>query len=212
MTSSDSHSLTLTQVLERHWRALIHETSTSEAAFAAEVRAQYERLVPPHARTIEWSQHEDPVMRMRRDSERISRWFREDVYARFPVEALEAFIAAFPEERRWALQQALAARQGLLAVRIPESGFGADLDNLGRIGKETGEAIVAVSRLLEDGKIDGRDAPLARTALLEIEQAIAVLAEMRERIARQALGAEPVEQAAAAEVVPLVRERREGPR
>jgi hypothetical protein len=175
------------QVLERHWRELLHDTSVSEYVFCAEVRAQYERLVPAPARTIEWSHHPDAVSRMRRDAEKISRWFRDDVHARFPVEALEAFIFAFPHDRRFMLQQELAARQELLAVPMPHSGAGADAENLGRIGRETGEAIIAVSRMLEDGKIDGADFKSARAALTEIDQAVAVLIEMRERILSQAL-------------------------
>ena len=179
---------TLPQVLERHWRGLRHETSISEYVFAAEVRRHYERLVPSSARSIEWSQHPDITTRMRRDAEKLNRWFDDDVHARFPAEAIEAFIAAFPVERCFALQQELAGRQGLLAVPIPQAGDSADAENLGRIGRETGEAIIALSRMIEDGRIDKHDAKAAPRALREIDQAVAVLIEMRERIERQALG------------------------
>lgn len=179
--------LTMPQVLEQHWRSLIHETSVSEYVFATDVRGHYERLVPPSARSIEWSQHPDPTTRMKRDAEKLSRWFNDDVHARFPAEAIEAFILAFPVERRFVLQQELAARQGLLAVPVPHTGAGADADNLGRIGKETGEAIIALSRMLVDNRIDSHDKTLATKAIRELDQALAVLVEMRERIVRQAL-------------------------
>ena len=179
---------TMPQVLEQHYRRLLHETSISEYVFATEVRDHYELLVPPSARSIEWSQHPDPTTRMRRDAEKLSRWFRDDVHARFPVEALEAFITAFPVERRFALQQELAERQDLLAVPMPHDMAGADAANLGRVAKEAGEAIVALSEMFKDGRIDMRDAGLAPAALNEIEQALAALVEMRERIERQALG------------------------
>ena len=130
---------------------------------------------------------------MKRDAEKLGRWFDQDVHARFPVEALEAFILAFPQEhlRRFKLQQELAGRQDLLAVPMPHAGAGADADNLGRIGKETGEAIIALSRLLVDNRIDEHDRPLATKAVREIDQALAVLVEMRERILHQALGRQP---------------------
>ena len=188
-TMRHESQLTMPQVLERHWRSLVHETSISEYVFATAVRDHYERLVSPPARTIEWSQHPDPTTRMKRDAEKLGRWFDQDVHARFPVEALEAFILAFPQEhlRRFKLQQELAGRQDLLAVPMPHAGAGADADNLGRIGKETGEAIIALSRMLVDNRIDGNDRTLATKAIRELDQALAVLVEMRERIVRQAL-------------------------
>lgn len=179
--------LTLPQVLERHWRNLLHNTSVSEYVFAHEVREKYERLVKPDARNVEWSHHPEIVARTRRDAEKLSRWFRDDIHARFPAEAIEAFVGAFPFDRRFVLQQELAARQDLLAVPMPHHAVGADAENLGRIGRETGEAIVAVSRMLEDGRIDSSDSKSATAAIAEIAQAIAVLVEMRERILAQAL-------------------------
>lgn len=180
--------VTLPHVLERHWRGLLHETSLSEYVFAASVRAHHESIAPTAAHAIEWSQHPDLVTRMHRDAEKLSRWFRDDVHARFPLEALEAFIAAFPAARRFVLQQDIAHRQDLLAVPMPHAARGADAENLGRIARETGEAIIAVSRLIEDGTIDKNDADQAPAAVAEINQALAVLVEMRERISAQALG------------------------
>lgn len=183
-------SMSLTQLLETHWRSLLHQTSATEFAFGASVREHYEAGVPECSRTIEWSTQHDPVARMRRDAEKINRWFRKDGYSRFPVEALESFIAAFPPDRRFTLQLEVVSRQNLLAIPIPTAHPGADGANLGAIGKETGEAIIALSALLDDGVIDHRDAKKADRAITQIDEAMAVLAEMRERIQRQAL-AEP---------------------
>lgn len=180
-------SLNLTQLLEKRWRELLHETSVTEFAFGSTVREHYEATVAEHARSIEWSTHADPVSRMRRDAEKINRWFREDVHARFPVEALESFVSAFPPDRRFTLQVEMSARQSLLAIPIPASRPGADGINLGSIGKETGEAIIALSDMLEDGVIDQRDAGKANKAITQINEAMSVLAEMRERIQRQAM-------------------------
>lgn len=187
MTMRHESRVTMPQVLERHWRALLHETSISEYVFAAEVRAQYERQVAPAARSIEWSQHDDMVTRLKRDAEKLSRWFRDDVHARFPAEAVEAFVLAFPPDRRFALQQELASRQALLVIPAINSSASADTDNLGRIAKETGEAIMALSSMLDDNRIDEHDRDIAPKAVAEIDQAVAVLVEMRKRVVQQAL-------------------------
>lgn len=187
MTMRQQAQHSMPQVLERHWRDLLHGTSISEYVFAAEVRVQYERLVAVAARTIEWSQHNDLVTRMKRDAEKLNRWFRDDVHARFPAEAIEAFILAFPPDRRFVLQQELATRQGLLVFPAINASAHADTDNLGRIARETGEAIVALSGMLEDNVINERDRELAPKAISEIDQAVSTLIEMRERVSLQAL-------------------------
>lgn len=180
-------STNLTHLLERRWRDLLHTTSVTESTFGTSVREHYEATVPEHARSIEWSTHPDLVSRMRRDAEKINRWFREDVHARFPVEAFESFVVAFPSERRFALQIEIAARQNLLVIPMPISRPGADTANLGAIAKETGEAIVALSYMLADGVIDHRDSHKVGDAVTQIDEAMAVLASMRERIQQRAL-------------------------
>lgn len=180
--------LTVPQVLERHWLDLLHETSVSEYVFATTVREHYERLVLPSARTIEWSNHPDPTTRMKRDAEKLSRWFDNDVRARFPAEVVESFIAAFPADRRFGLQQELAGRQGLLVWLAPQAGVGADCDNLGRAGKETGEAMIAVAAMLDDNVINSLDKDRAEQAVGQINEAVAVWIELRTRIQHQALG------------------------
>lgn len=184
----ESHPITFPQVLERAWRSLRRETSVSDYVFAAEVRSHYERLVPPSARSIEWSQHPDITTCMRRDAEKLNRWFDDDVHARFPAEVIEAFIEAFPVERRLTLQQELAKRQGLLVWLMPQAGAGADCDNLGRASKESGEAMIAVAAMLDDNVIDKLDKDKAENAVTQINEALAVWIEVRTRIERQALG------------------------
>ena len=177
----------LPQVLEAHWLAYLRETGTSEATFAAGLRAHFEATVPEYARSVDWSPHPDAFMRMQRDAQKVKRWFDPDVTARFPLEALESFIAAFPVERRWTLQAEILGRQGLLAVPMPAFSGTADAANLGRMGKETGEAIMAAAALLDDGVIDERDAARAEETVRQIDEGIAVMLEMRKRIEQQAL-------------------------
>ncbi len=187
-TPMNSEHLSLIQLLRQRYLQLLHETSLSEATFSAGVREHYERLVPAAARSIEWSTNPDDVKRLRRDAEKISRWFDEDVAARFPLEAYEAFVLAFPADRRMALMQEIAARSGLLVWPMPAGGASEDCAELGALCREAGDAIQAVSGLLDDGKIDERDRHGAQAALTEIDEAMAALIAMRERIERQALG------------------------
>jgi hypothetical protein len=183
----------LVKLLEEQWTRLRRETVVSGYVFATAVREHYEANIARHAFDVEWSQHPDLVTRMKRDAEKVSRWFSDDVNARFPVDALESFIAAFPADRRFALQVELAMRQGMLVFPVPVVIPFADGDNLGRIGKECGEAIMAISAMLADGRIDECDAALADAAQKQIHETMAVLAEMNKRIENQTCRKSPEE-------------------
>jgi hypothetical protein len=182
---------TVTQIIERHIMDLVHDTGISYASFIGDVRAHYETTFPEHLRGIEWSSVQDTPTRLTRDYEKFKRWFDSDVRARLPMEILESIIAAFPEDRRFKLQMELAHRQGMLAVPMPKDENSDDAVHLGQIGKETGEAIIAISKLLEDGVIDKRDRAAAPKALQEIDEAIAVMLAMKNIIQQKALGVVP---------------------
>ncbi len=180
--------LSLSQLLAVHFQRLIHETGLSKESFAREVREHHQRLVPPPARSIEWSTRPDPIDCMKRDAEKVSRWLDDDVQARFPIEVFEAFVTAFPEPRRLALQQEIAARSHLLVWPMPMGGETEDCAELGALCAEAGEAIQSISGLLADGKIDERDRHAATAALVEIDELIAAALAMRDRVQHQALG------------------------
>lgn len=182
--------VTVVQVIQRHFMELLHATSDTALAFFARVREHYEASFLEDLRSIEFSSHADAYRRMVRDAEMGKRYLDKDADARLPAELVESIIAAFPAGRRFALQLELAERQGLLAVPMPQAAPSEDGANLGRIGKEVGEMIIRVSGLLADGKIDALDRDAAPDALRDIDEAMAVILEMRERIKRQALGEE----------------------
>lgn len=186
-THTDHDHLSLPQLLAVHFQRLIHGTGLSKESFAREVREQHERRIPPAARTIEWSTRPDPIDCMKRDAEKVSRWLDDDVQARFPLEVFESFVLAFPEPRRLALQQEIAARSHLLVWPMPMGGDTEDCAELGALCAEAGEAIKAVSGLLADGRIDENDRHAAPAVLQEIDEAMAALIAMRERIEHRAL-------------------------
>lgn len=188
--NSKTNGLTVVQLIEKNFMELQHATSISGAVFVSNVREFYEANYPEHARGIEWSRVADPVTRMTRDYEKFKRWFDADVKARFPLEILEAVIAAFPADRRFRLQIELASRQGMLVIPMPIGNASDDGLFLGKMAKETGEAMIAISALLDDGVIDSRDKNKAKQAVNELEEALSVIAAMKAHIERKALGKE----------------------
>lgn len=189
MRFKSTHStLTVVQVIERHFLDLQHATSISGSTFVANVREYYEANYPEHARGLEWSRVTDIEARMRRDYEKFKRWFDTDVRSRFPLEILESVVSAFPPDRRFRLQIELASRQGMLVIPMPIGKPSEDGNFIGKIAKETGEAIIAISQMLEDGAIDIRDKDKAPAAIAELNEAIAVMSTMKAIIERKATG------------------------
>jgi hypothetical protein len=182
-----SQKRTLTQIIEKHLMELQHETAVSGAVFVANVREHYESSYPEHARSIEFSRVPDPTTRMTRDYEKFKRWLETDIKARFPVEILESVIMAFPAERRFRLQTELASRQNMLAVPMPVGDGSEDGVFLGKIAKESGEALIAIAELFDDGVINHKDRKDAPVAIRQIDEAIAVLTAMKAVIERKAL-------------------------
>lgn len=178
----------LTQVIKDHLLKMQRDTGTSMGVFVTNVREHYERTHFLHSRSIEWSHVSDLSVRMARDAEKFNRWLGDDILKQLPIDLLESIIFAFPEDRRFRLQMELASRQGLLAIPMPSGKESEDGNFVGRIAKETGEAIIAISQLLEDGHIDGRDKDKAPAAIAELNEAIAVMFAMKAIIERKALG------------------------
>jgi hypothetical protein len=180
----------LTQIIRDHLQRLQRDTGVTMNVFVCDVRQHYEERYLPHSRFIEWSQYSDPYIRMTRDAEKFTRWLGSDTLKQLPIDLLESIIAAFPADRRFRLQIELASRQGMLAIQMPNGNASDDGLFLGKMAKETGEAMIAISALLDDGVIDSRDKAKAEQAVNELEEAIAVIAAMKAHIERKALGKE----------------------
>jgi hypothetical protein len=177
---------TMPQVLQSHFLALQHETAMTGSSFAQKVREHFESTIPEHSRTIEFSRVTDISLRMQRDYEKLKRWMEDDV-SHFPAQVIDSFIAAFPEDRRFKLEMELAARRGLMVIPMPSGNLSDDGVFLGRIAKETGEAIIAISQMFDGGAMKATKKSGAE-AIREIDEAISVLAAMKAIIANRALG------------------------
>ena len=202
----EAYKLTPAQVVARHVFRLVQETSTSMAAFVADVRELHEARYPDHSRTVEWSTQADAAARFQRDEEKFHRWLMNSPRCRLPVEVLDAVVLAMPAGRRLALEEELATARGGWFVPFPETaaGAGPDAASVGAMIKEVGDAITATGRLIEDGEINAADAATAPGAITELDEAIAKLMEVRYRIVDQALGGEDPAPASA-EGVPQLR-------
>jgi hypothetical protein len=177
---------TMPQVLQSHFLALQHETAMTGSSFAQKVREHFESTIPEHSRTIEFSRVTDISLRMQRDYEKLKRWMEDDV-SHFPAQVIDSFIAAFPEDRRFKLEMELAARRGLMVIPMPSGNLSDDGVFLGRIAKETGEAIIAISQMFDGGAMKATKKS-GTEAIREIDEAISVLAAMKAIIANRALG------------------------
>ncbi|MDD5271385.1 MAG: hypothetical protein PHU14_01575 [Methylovulum sp.] len=177
----------VTQVVERHLLALQHDTGMSMSLFVARVREHYEATVLLGSRTVEWSLVADAATRMARDAERFKRWLEPDTAARLPLDMLESVIAAFPFDRRLALQVELGRRQGLLVSVIPTDAV-ADIVTLGDVARKHGQTMVALAEIFADGVVDEKDRPFAPEAIRQIDGAVAVLLSMRNILKVKALG------------------------
>lgn len=188
-TQTQAHQVhSLTQIIKDHLLKMQRDTGTSMGVFVSNVREHYERTHFLHSRSIEWSHVADLSVRMARDAEKFNRWLGDDILKQLPIDLLESIISAFPHERRFRLQIELASRQGMLVIPMPTGKPSDDGNFIGKIAKETGEAIIAISQLLEDGAIDSRDKDKAPAAIAELNEAIAVMSAMKAIIERKALG------------------------
>lgn len=162
---------TRAEVIWRHVHEHLRNTATSWPSFAAEVRAAYEQRTPAQLRRLEFSTHRDAHTRMRLDAQTLRR-FETDVRFGLPSELEEAMVVALPEHHQRVLLSELAQRYGLLAAPIPEGEQNTGIRNAAALAREFGSAYEVLGRMLEDGRIDEADRPLARQAtqrLLEVQ-------------------------------------------
>lgn len=175
---------TLPQIIMKHFMDLQHETAISGAAFVATVREHYESTYLEHAREIEFSMVPDAHTRMTRDYEKFKRWFEPGVKSRLPAEILESVIAAFPDDRRKKLELELAQRRGLLCIEMPETESTAELSTMqiGKVCKESGEVVIAVSKLVECHLIPNPPDEDSIDAIREIDESVAAQLAMKNAI------------------------------
>ncbi len=177
---SDLHEPRSHTVL-RHVQAHLLASSISVETYAEEVRALYHaRVTDPKARVMQFHSGGDAIKDMKANGQLIARILHRTV--KMPVDLEEALVLALPEQPRGACLRELAERYDLLPAAIPHPTPSDDAANLSGILKETGEAIQALGPIMADGRVDEHDAPHAKRALIEINEALAALVTMQARI------------------------------
>lgn len=170
MRNDSDKICTVNQVIEKNILELQHNTEVTGLSFVAAVRQHYETTYPLYGRTLEFSTAHDPYARMSRDYEKFKYWLDPATNKPFPLELIESVIAAFPQPQRYRLQLELAERQGMMVFEKPDGVIdGADA---GRLAKESGEALIALSEMIGSGKSRKK---ATEKALREVRDAIAAL-------------------------------------
>ncbi|MCB1626497.1 MAG: hypothetical protein KDI48_02145 [Xanthomonadales bacterium] len=154
--------------------------------FATDVVTHYHTTVALHERTFEFSTGGDPFKAARANSQILSRLMNGQV--RMPVDIEESWVLSLPQPWRGELLSELAHRYGLLAAPEPVTDGVGQQRAAGDLMRETGEALIAVAGLLEDGVIDHRDQPRAHAALRELDDVIGSAVSLKATIERSTRG------------------------
>lgn len=175
------------QLISLRVEECIRQTPMRRRDFVARVREHYEHTVAPEYRTIDFSVRSDLFDRLEADEEKVFQMLENTTRRRLPVELEESILAALPDDRRFRLQIELGEREGVLVVPMPAHSRCADAMALGRLSKEIGDVFTRYAPILADGEINADDAKNAGKAVIDIDEAIAVLHEMRAALIDKAL-------------------------
>jgi hypothetical protein len=174
---------TRTECVFRHTRQMLHDTRVSMEAFAQVVVELYHAAVPTAARDIQFRVGGDLFKCAAANAQKLRRYMDDDINARLPVDLEEAWVNGLSEPYRNACIRDLARRYGLLAVQAPGTCAISDMQTVSKLSREFGEALEALSPMLDNGKFGEEDAPLFERAARELEELLAagegVLARIR---------------------------------
>lgn len=173
--------LTRSQHIWHTARHYVHETTASWPAYAADVRAIYERRTPECRRLITWNSSRDAYSRMRADAAILRRFDYDYEHSThdtdLPADLEEAMVLALPEDWQKPLLSILAARYGLLAAPIPQQA--SPLSGIGSLVREVGQAIHAITESATDGTYNEDE---MNNVVHEIREAMAELTSWQHRI------------------------------
>lgn len=168
------------QTLTRGALAALRGTGLTLGEYAANVVELYHQRVALHERTVKFHSGGDPYDTRRANEQIVTRYMNAQV--RFAADLEEAWVLALPNPYRQHLLAELADRYGLIAAAAPATCGPDQQCQVGKLCKETGEAMVKVGELLDDGVIDQRDRPAAMAALREIDDVIAAATSLKATI------------------------------
>lgn len=172
-----------TAFLEDFLRRFTRSTGICREQIVAEIRKHHDEL--GDERRFAFSEKHKLSDRLKSDDAKIGQMFSDGYTVRFPLELFESTIKAVKSlNREWGLKLEieLGERRDVMIIPRPKTGPSADADNLGRMAKEHGEALIAIAAMLDDGVIDEKDIAKIPAAIEELDQSVACQLEMRAKL------------------------------
>lgn len=169
-----------TKTIVLYMQSFFHETGRSMESFADDVVRWYAANVRAEHRTVEFHSGGDAYARLRANGQIVNRFLTGTL--RLPVDLEEALIFALPADIRRELLRELAQRVGLMAAPLPDASGRHDVEQVGVLVREFGEAVAALGPVLGDGRIGADDAPHLRAAVREVEELIEQATALRARL------------------------------
>lgn len=171
---------TRNRTIARHVLLALKHTDTTRETYADDVAKVYQERTPLHLRHVEFHalvRGSDPYAVLRANAQLVMR--QVDGVTRMASELEEALVLALPEPFRAACLSELAARYGLLAAALPAASAGGQLGQWGGLSREFGEALQALARTMDDGRLDQADAAHAGEVVHQLEDLIAAATTLR---------------------------------
>jgi len=140
-------------------RRMLDETGMNAASFAMAVAEQYLALVAPDVRHVPFRLGEgDELIAAMRNNGQILRRYMDGTVKVLPADLEDAWLLALPQPYRDECERALAARRGLLPVRIPAEPA-CSLTTVAGLFEGYSKLLEAMAPALADGRLGPEDKP-----------------------------------------------------
>lgn len=176
------------ETIFRHTQDMFQKSRTSMETFAMKVVDNYLEFLDAEHRSVEFKEDGDLFRRVATNAQKLRRYMDAGVNARLPVDLEEAWVLALDDPFQTDCIHDLAERYGLMPVRVPTDQSITDLETVGDLGKEFGEALTSVSQMMDDGQFTPDDAAHLDSAVKEINDLIACATGLRARIQYKVAG------------------------
>jgi len=157
------------QVIYGYTDKMLNETAMNANSFAMHVAEQYFAMTAPHrhdkkAVPLRMGQGDDLADALKANGQALRRYMDGTVKT-LPADLEDAWVLSLPEPYRSDCERDLAARRGLLPIRLSLIAADADTAGIGVLMVEFGSLVSALTPATADGVIDERDRPHAKTII-----------------------------------------------
>ncbi|WP_298233625.1 hypothetical protein [uncultured Azohydromonas sp.] len=138
-------------------RRMLDETGANANSFAMALAEKYLALTAPDVRQVKFRLGEgDELIAAMRNNGQILRRYMDGTVKVLPADLEDAWLLALPQPYRDECERALAARRGLLAVRMPE-GPASTMGSVAELFQGYSKLMEAVAPALADGRLGPED-------------------------------------------------------